>query len=117
MVNDSKCPKNFFCDFRTSRDLPDAVVRVCVACGKKVIYRKDAHGRIDNKKFLKDNVRETVQPWGKTRKLFLQIYGGDKLAEFEKSMDRVKTKKQMAQEWEEMRHDLRNRFSKNSIQR
>ena len=76
MDDNSKCKKSIFCDFELSRDLPDARIEVCAACGKKVIYRK-IKGKYDEKKYLRDHIRDTVQPCGKNAKLFYQLYGAE----------------------------------------
>lgn len=111
MRNDSKCRKNIFCDFTLSRDLPDAQVEVCTKCGKKVVYFKDIRtGRIDNKKYLRDHIRDTVQPFGRTRKLFLMIYGENPIKSMQKSMRERKSKAKMRQEWEDVRRDLHKRM-------
>lgn len=75
MKDDSLCPKSFLCAFEESRNLPDAVVEICVRCGKKVIYNKGKNGRIDNKKYLRDHRRDFIQPYGEDKKLFIKLWG------------------------------------------
>ena len=104
--DDSKCRKNILCDFEVSRDLPDAQVEICIRCNKKVIYKKDKRGRIDNKKYLRDHIRHTIQPWGKTRKLFLQIYGEKWLREVESKLKGKKSKEEIQREWDSMRREI-----------
>lgn len=107
----AKCRKNFLCNFEKSRDLPDALVEICINCGKKVIYKK-VGGRIDNRRHLREHIRDTVQPWGKTKKLFLQIYGEKPLKElYERSLGQ-KSKKEIQAEWDELRREIRERETK-----
>jgi hypothetical protein len=61
-------------DFRQVLDNPEATVEVCRRCGCKEIYRK-VGGRIDNKKYLKDHLRDFVQPDGPSAKIYEEIYG------------------------------------------
>ena len=75
MKNDSTCPKAILCDFEVVGQYPDAQVEVCGFCRKKVIYRKDKKGGLDNKKYLRDHLRHTAQPYGRTAKIFYKIYG------------------------------------------
>lgn len=76
MQDDSKCPRNKYCDFEVVLSNQEAQVEICRFCGKKVIYNKDKEtGRIDNQKYLRDHIRHTAQPFGSTRKIFEEIYG------------------------------------------
>ena len=79
MKDQSKCtkPGHQLCDFKQIEDYPDAVVEVCINCGKKVIYnRRD--GKIDEKQYLFDHKRDFLQRKGKDKKLFEKIYGNAK---------------------------------------
>ena len=109
MKDDGRCPKDILCEFERSRDLSDALIEVCVRCGKKVVYNKGPKGRINNSKYLRDHLRSTVQPFGRTRELFEKIYGHKVAIEFYKKFYGRKTKAQLKKEWEEMRIDLRRR--------
>jgi hypothetical protein len=53
-------------------------VEVCTECKHRITVKVDANGRIDNKKYLKEHVRDTSQPNGKTGKIFKQYYSGNK---------------------------------------
>ena len=75
MKNDSQCRKNIYCQFEVVLSNKEVQVERCVNCGKKVIYNKGKNGRVDNAKYLQDHIRDTVQPYGKTAKLFRQFYG------------------------------------------
>ena len=109
MYDDSHCPKGFYCEFEVSRSLPDVQIEVCVRCSKKVIYRKDGKGRVEKGKYLRDHIRDTVQPFGKTRKLFLKIYGPGPLEELIAHHQNKKSKRTIQEEWEELRKDIRQR--------
>ena len=75
MRDNSKCSKNFLCDFKSIGEHPDAYVEICTNCAKKVIYNKDENGRIDNAQYARDHIRDILQPFGSTAKLFEKIYG------------------------------------------
>lgn len=121
MRDDSHCPKATLCDFKVIGDYPDAQVEICVRCGKKVVYNKeitefrgDENGqtvvvrgtRTDNHKYLRDHARDFLQPHGKTRKLFLQVYGPDPERELAASMKNRKSKDQVKKMWEETREKI-----------
>lgn len=68
------CPKGELHDFNVILDNEDVTVEICRFCSKKEIYKK-INGCQDNKKHLRAHLRDTVQPYGATRELFLKIYG------------------------------------------
>ena len=109
VYDESKCRKNFLCDFQLSRDTPDALIEICRFCSKKVIYGK-VGGKIDNKKFLRDHIRATVQPFGKTHKLFEKIYGMETMRKLYKELGNKKSKAQVQRGWDEMRVDIRRKM-------
>ena len=113
--DDSRCKKRTYCDFERSRDLSDALIEICLGCGKKVTYFKDEQGNIDNAKYLRDHIRHTVQPYGRTARLFYEIYGADVYHTARKRMEGIKSKERMKQEWGEMRQDLRSRAKKTTL--
>lgn len=57
----------------------EAVVEVCNECHHKLITRKDRKGRIDNKAYLKEHMRDTAQPTGPTSKVFKRFYNKPKI--------------------------------------
>ena len=63
-----------YCDFLQILDNHEVVVEICKECGRKIIYNK-RDGRIDNAKYLKDHIRQFAQPFGRTRKVFEELYG------------------------------------------
>ena len=101
MIDDSKCTKSILCGFEISRDLPDALVEICKFCGKKVVYNRK-NGKIDDKKYLRDHLRDTVQPYGRTHKLFIQIYGTEPLKEVENWGEKRKMKEKLKRNREEV---------------
>ena len=70
----SKCKKSKFCAFNVIQDDAGATLEQCTYCGRKVSYRK-VNGRIDNRKYLSEHVRDFAQRHGPTSKIFEQIYG------------------------------------------
>lgn len=82
MKDDSFCKKGKYCDFDVVLSNNEIQVERCAACGKKVRYHKDKKtGRIDNTKYLRDHIRHTAQPFGRTRKVFEEIYGRKRFLE------------------------------------
>ena len=115
MNDDSHCKKQTYCDFEISRNLPDAQIEVCSFCGKKVVYYKDQQGNMDDAKYMRDHIRHTVQPYGRTARMFREIYG-NKIYELARSrVEKKKTKAAMKQEWEEMRQDLRKKMKQTYV--
>lgn len=74
IYEEAKCLKAILHEFETSRDLSDALIEICIRCSEKRIYKK-VGGRIDNAKQLRSHLRDTLQPFGRTGKLFEQTYG------------------------------------------
>lgn len=70
----SKCRKAKYCAFNVIQDDAGATLEQCSQCGRKVVYRK-VNGRIDNRKYLSEHVRDFAQRHGPTSKIFEQIYG------------------------------------------
>jgi hypothetical protein len=63
-------------NYYTIKDLPDGKLEICIECKKRLTTKKDPKtGRIDNKKYLKEHIRDTAQPFGKTGKIFAKNYG------------------------------------------
>lgn len=62
-------------DYVTIGENNDAVVEICKECKKRLITRKDSKGRVNNKEYLKEHVRDTAQPKGPTKKIFNRFYG------------------------------------------
>ena len=107
--DDSRCKKGVLCQFELSRDLPDARIEICTSCSKKVIYNK-SEGQIDEIKYLRDHKRDTIQPYGKDKRLFIQIYGQKPISTVEKWKSKFvdrKKRNELRKELEEKRLFLR----------
>jgi predicted Rdx family selenoprotein len=61
-------------DFQIINEDNDGILEICVECKKKVLNRKDKNGRVNNKKYLKEHIRDTAQPNGRTAKIFNKYY-------------------------------------------
>lgn len=48
-------------DPKTLIDTAEVKVDYCTECKKKLVYRKDAEGRIDNKRYYEDHKRNYLQ--------------------------------------------------------
>ena len=83
-------------------DNKEAQVEVCEFCGKKLIYNKEkTTGRVDNSQYLRDHIRDTVQPYGATHGLYMEIYGREqlqKLKEFYKRKEKCATQEDIRNE-------------------
>lgn len=73
--NESKCPKGFLHRFEDATERKDAFVEYCVLCGEKAVWRKDAKGRMDNRKYLRAHYRSFVQPRGAGSGAFRKAFG------------------------------------------
>lgn len=62
-------------DYVIVKETKDGIMEVCRECKKRNFIRKGQKGRIDNKQYLKDHVRDTAQPTGATSKIFNKYYG------------------------------------------
>lgn len=84
------CPKEKLHRFRVLKDAKDAQVEECEACGEKKIYRKDPKtGRIDNRAYVKDHLRDLAQPFGKTGKVFEELYGKGELKQMSDTIEQT----------------------------
>ena len=104
--DDSLCNKkrNILCQFDISRNLSDALIEVCVFCGKRVIYNKDEKGNLDSKKYVLDHIRDTLQPYGRTAKLFKAIYGEGWVKDVQKRFPKKKNFGSWDDVWKESRN-------------
>lgn len=93
MKDESRCKKNWLCDFKILESNDTVQVEVCLFCGKKVIYNKAEKERIDNAKYLRDHRRDFVQATGSTAKDFERIYGRKKWKEALKNFEKEKITK------------------------
>ena len=62
-------------NYKIINDNNDGRLEICVECKKRLITKKGKGGRVDNRKYLKEHLRETAQPTGKTSKVFNKYYG------------------------------------------
>lgn len=77
------------CKFETLYEVECELAEECVFCGKRMSYAK-MNGKVDNRQYLPDHIRDTVQPYGITRRLFSEIYGTETL----RSADQMKEAKE-----------------------
>lgn len=66
-------------DYKPIHETVNYKWEVCHFCGKKVKWNKRAKGRVDNKKYLEAHVRNFAQRWGRTKRVYHQIYKPEKL--------------------------------------
>ncbi len=61
-----------FHNYKTLASTAEAKVDVCSQCKKKVVFRKDRMGRIDNEAYRKEHAKDFLQRWDKN---FNRFYG------------------------------------------
>lgn len=71
------CPKGALHRWTESQEFHDAYVEICEQCSKRMIWRKDEFGRMDNRKYSRAHIRSFAQPTGPTAKIFAMAYGED----------------------------------------
>jgi len=88
---DCVCPRAKYHIYHVVKNHPEAQVEVCEACNHRVTYKKCDKG-MDNKKYLQDHVRDFCQPYGPTRRVYLECYGEKRIKENEKKRREVANK-------------------------
>ena len=58
----------------TLKEFSDIKIEQCQLCGKKLRWRKDYKGRVDNIKYLEAHARNFAQEFGRTKRLFKKMY-------------------------------------------
>lgn len=58
---------------------PRIKCEVCQICNKKFRWNKGFKGRVDNVKYLEAHARNYAQKFGKTKRLYMQLYKPDKI--------------------------------------
>lgn len=89
----AKCERSHerLCDFHPFAEDESCQAERCHFCGKTALYRK-IDGKIDNVKYLRDHVRNFVQPFGASHGLFLHIYGSEGIKRYKDAVSKKKTK-------------------------
>jgi len=62
-------------DYELLNDNAEVSIEVCSRCHKKLVMRKDKHGRVDNDVYRVEHKRDLLQPSGETSKLYQKEYG------------------------------------------
>lgn len=98
MKDDSYCKKDVLCDFRIEKEYHDALVEVCVQCGKRIVYPKP----VNQEKYNRDHKRMTLQP-SDDYDLFVRIYGTKGIEEMKRQGEKFVDKKKRGKIMEELR--------------
>lgn len=93
---ENRCHKMALCGFEPVI-YTDAIVESCRFCGKRLIYNV-VDGTIDQARSLRNHIRDTVQPFGATQNLFVQLYGYGALTPFLKKAENRGDPRQGAKE-------------------
>lgn len=56
----------------------DGAAERCTECGHRIIVTTGEKGRINNAEYLKEHVRDTAQPRGRTENIFKRFYTNKK---------------------------------------
>lgn len=72
---DAKCPKGGLHRWSESKEYPDAFLETCEQCSKRMVWKKDEFGRMDNRAYLRAHLRSFAQPHGETAKAFAMAFG------------------------------------------
>lgn len=83
----ASCPRAILCDYITTVETKDVNVTVCQLCGKKQIYHV-RNGRVDNKKFYEDHLRDFLQPYGAQKELYIRVYGTSDLKKMQEHLEK-----------------------------
>lgn len=60
--------------YKIINDNADGLLEICTECKKKLVTKKGFKGRVNNKEYLKEHIRDTAQPRGRTAKIFNKYY-------------------------------------------
>ena len=73
------CKYNLPHDLKIIHENPTIKIEVCLICNRKYKWSKGYRGRVNNIEYLKAHARNFAQQFGKTKRLFYQIYEPQKL--------------------------------------
>lgn len=86
-------------DYLATKNNAVVTVEVCKLCGKKNVYPKSKPlGNSGNKEYLAAHPREFAQPYGRTDKLFRQLYGEAAIKSAQEVIGKRKSKDQVETE-------------------
>jgi len=72
-------------DYKVINEDASGRLEICLVCKKRLVTIKDRKtGRIDNKKYIKEHIRDTAQPNGRTGKIFAKYYGDGTISKFKR---------------------------------
>lgn len=104
--SEARCPKGILHDYEIAHNYPDALIEICNYCLKKVIYPK-REGVYDEKKHLKAHLRDTIQPFGRNHKLFIQVHGTQGIETLQKVGEKFIGKRARDEELQELKEKRR----------
>ena len=61
-----------YCDYQIITETSSGIREVCRECKKVLLTKKGHKGRVDNKAYIKEHMRDVAQP---NSKIFKQYYG------------------------------------------
>lgn len=65
---------NHLHNYRVINEDSEGIKEICQEC-KKILYtRKAKNGIINNREYMKEHIRDTAQPYGRTSKIFNKCY-------------------------------------------
>lgn len=114
--NDSKClvHRAGLCNFERTFENHEIMIERCAFCHKRVDYKiKD--GVFNEAKYRRDHIYDTLQPYGRTGKLFELVYGMNEVNKTKKFNDKRNAAKRSANEYGEEARDMVRTLKRTSV--
>lgn len=114
--NDSACSvdRSGLCAFEPVFQNHEIMIERCAICHKRVDYKvKD--GCFNEAKYRRDHIRDTLQPYGRTGKLFEMIYGMKEVKKTMKFNDKRIAAKRSADEMGDEARDMIRTLKRTSV--
>lgn len=103
----SICPRHIFCDFERITESDAGMLERCGSCGRREFYPKDNRGEVDQRRYAGDHLRDTLQPFGRTRKFFYMLYGHLPENRIKGEIERRAKRSNDKKKWENLRQELK----------
>lgn len=101
IFDEAFCRKDKLHNFLMIIDTSEVIIERCENCGKKTRYNKNG-GKYDKNKYLRAHLRDTLQPYGRTGKLFREIYGTKSLESANLWNQKFQSEKKRKEEYQEL---------------
>lgn len=100
------CKRAKYCSFMVLFSDEEIQREACEFCKRIITFKKDEKGRIwDKNKYKREHIRDFCQPFGYTKQVFLEVYGPEKMKEFDefclKKAESKKKQEDLAKEFKD----------------